>query len=156
MKIVCITLPAEGSSQKALHRALPYRLAGIISDLIDAGHQVNWIGKRLCSATINDIVHRVSSFDADVLLFVCDGYPNLPLMASAAVKCGEIPANKYVCESILRPARQWRDTLIEPDLSLQLLTQRIERSRVAGAGASLLATNDEDAPATGDECVTDA
>jgi len=143
MDIVCIALaPAKPGHSRGdvLGKELLILMAGIIETLINAGHKVNWIEPPLCQSSVEEAIKRVSVLDPDVVLFACNGYPGMPLMASMAVRCEGSRDGEYICDDILRPAQQWCDTLSNPDMSLPLLIEKIKQ--YYGASAACTAMND--------------
>lgn len=124
----CSETPRSKYPQSISKSAMPVEIAAIISALLDAGHRVHWIEKRLCSSSIDNIVRRVTAIDPDVLLFMCDGYPDLPLMANVAVRGSGVPGREYIAETVMRPAWHWVSALTALESNCRDLVVKIERS----------------------------
>ena len=142
MKIVCIGLAQslKNSQQSPDNNTvtqssvLPEKFKAVIVNLIDAGHEVNWIEQPLCPLTVDEAITEVTGINPDVLFFACDAGMALPLMATVAVRCAGSGGGDYICDGMLRPARQWCNTLANPDLSVLSLIDKIQQNRGVTAG----------------------
>ncbi len=116
-----VTAPGENDvAAHRIRRLLPIQMLAIAADLIDAGHKVHWPEESLTCANME----RIIGFLVDRIgrgFFACGDQRSHGLMANVAIRVGGISGNQFLNDSMLRPARYWRDQLTDDKLSVQHL-----------------------------------
>jgi hypothetical protein len=67
------------------------------------------------------IIDNARHFKPDIVFFACGDQRSHGLMANVAIRVGGISGNQFLNDSMLRPARYWRDQLTDDKLSVQHL-----------------------------------